>query len=72
MPCNELNQWMVGLPICTIKGLSDVVLHHEHHADEGEHPDYMKIRNKEYSWECSDCNLFDGACWEKCRAEKSA
>ena len=37
---------------------------HGHHH----HPKYiyMRIRNKQYPWRCTDCTLFDNACWDKC------
>ena len=32
---------------------------------------FMKIRNKPFPWrECPDCDILDGDCWAKCRAEK--
>eukprot|EP00761_Pharyngomonas_kirbyi_P003222 gb/GECH01003226.1/.p1 GENE.gb/GECH01003226.1/~~gb/GECH01003226.1/.p1 ORF type:complete len:168 (+),score=21.22 gb/GECH01003226.1/:1-504(+) len=43
-----------------------------------EHPEtdksytYMKIRNKPYPWECSDCNLLDISCQRACKAAKRA
>jgi hypothetical protein len=45
-------------------------------AHDHEHPHnglpYQHIRSKPYPWICSDCNLFDGACWDECRAAKNA
>jgi len=67
----NFEQFMVGIPVCIIKGGSDLVMHHEHHEDDSPKPDYMKIRNKEYSWECGDCAYFDMKCWKACRAEKA-
>ena len=40
--------------------------HHHHHSPEFS---YLRIRNKAYTWRCTDCTLFDGACWEKCDKE---
>lgn len=36
---------------------------HEHlHGTPKEVP-YMHIRSKPFPWRCSDCELFNGACW---------
>ena len=71
----EMWRWVnitfwVALPVCFISGLFTLLFDEHGHRIEGELPEYMKIRNKEYPWECGDCNLFDGPCWKKCRAEK--
>ena len=42
------------------------------HGHPKENPySYEKIRTKPYPWECSNCNLFDGHCWEECRKKKA-
>lgn len=33
---------------------------------------YMKLRNKPFPWECSDCELFNTACWDECKNGKKA
>mmetsp|Transcript_4506 Transcript_4506/g.4273 ORF Transcript_4506/g.4273 Transcript_4506/m.4273 type:complete len:147 (-) Transcript_4506:275-715(-) len=64
--------FMVAIPVCVLSVIKDVVAGHEHHDDSKPVPDYMNIRTKAFPWECEDCALFDGKCWEKCRAEKEA
>jgi len=73
----EMNKWIkisvvVAIPFCALLVLKDVFFEEHKHRPEGLLPDYMKIRTKEYPWECEDCNLFDSACWKKCREEKAA
>jgi len=73
----EMNKWIkisivVALPFCVLLLLKDHFFEEHSHRPEGELPDYMKIRTKEYPWECEDCNLFDKACWKKCKEEKAA
>ena len=64
--------FMVGLPICVASCVFSFVMEGHAHRVEGEVPEYLAIRKKEFPWECSDCDLFDMACWKKCRAEKAA
>lgn len=76
---DEMWKWvkislMVMLPLCALSSVKDILFgedHSAHHAD-GPLPDYMHIRNKEFPWECGDCDLFDMDCWKKCKAEKAA
>lgn len=73
----EMNKWIkisvvVALPFCLLLLVKDALFADHSHRPEGELPDYMKIRSKEYPWECEDCNLFDSPCWKKCREEKAA
>ena len=60
----NLEQVMVGIPVCVIKGGSVIclVLHHHHRVDDSPKPDDGKIRNKEYFWEFGDCAYFDMKC----------
>ena len=72
----EMMKWIkisfiVGFPVCILSVVKDQFLHHPH-RQEGPEPDYMRIRNKEFPWECEDCELFNGECWKKCREEKAA
>jgi hypothetical protein len=73
----EMYRWInvtffVGFPI-VLASLAYSFLFEEHrHRIEGDLPEYMKIRNKEFPWSCGDCDLFDGPCWAKCKAEKEA
>lgn len=71
---DEMWKWvkislMVALPVCVLASFKDILFGDHHHPDEGPQPDYMKIRNKEFPWECEDCALFDSQCWKQCRAE---
>lgn len=56
---------MIG--VSAIFGVYNVVAHEHEHPREG--LPYQHIRNKPYPWSCSDCNLFDGACWDECRGK---
>jgi len=75
---DEMWKWvkislMVMLPLCALSSVKDLLFGEEHgHADHGPQPDYMKIRNKAFPWECEDCDLFDMGCWKQCKAEKAA
>jgi hypothetical protein len=62
--------FMVALPICVLSAAYSYFFDGHVHRFEGELPEFMKVRTKEFPWECSDCDLFDGKCWEKCRANK--
>lgn len=73
----EMNKWIkisivVALPVCVLLVAKDVLFEEHQHRPEGPLPDYMKIRNKEFPWECEDCALFDSPCWKKCREDKAA
>lgn len=73
----EMWKWVklsifVATPICVLSVLKDLTLVEHAHRKEGPEPDYMRIRNKEFPWECEDCELFNSACWKKCREEKAA
>lgn len=63
---------LVATPICVLSVVKDLTLVEHPHRKHGPEPDYMRIRNKEFPWECSDCELFNSECWKKCRAEKAA
>jgi len=73
----EMYRWLnitfwVALPVVGLSTLFTLIFDEHPHRIEGELPEYMKIRSKEFPWECSDCDLFDGNCWKQCRAEKKA
>ena len=71
----EMYKWikisfLVGFPVCFLSSLYSFVNDKYHHRVEEAAPEYLKIRSKEFPWDCSDCDLFDLKCWKKCRAEK--
>lgn len=71
----EMWRWVnitfwVALPICGLSALYSLFFDEHPHRFEGELPEYMSVRSKEFPWECEDCDLFDLKCWKKCRAEK--
>jgi cytochrome c oxidase subunit 6a len=73
----EMVKWVkisviVAAPVCVLTVAKDLLLIDHPHRKHGPEPDYMRIRNKEFPWECSDCELFNGPCWKKCREEKAA
>jgi hypothetical protein len=73
----EMNRWVnitfwVGVPICVLSVFYSYFFDEHPHRHEGALPDYMVVRTKEFPWECGECDLFDGKCWTKCRAEKAA
>lgn len=73
----EMYKWiklsfLVGLPVCVLSVAKDLLLIEHPHRKHGPEPDYMKIRTKEFPWECEDCEIFNGECWKKCREEKAA
>ena len=42
---------------------------HEHEHMRKDMP-YLRMRSKPFPWkECSDCDIFDGACWDECRGK---
>jgi hypothetical protein len=53
---------MVALSV--VAGVYNFVGHVHHHQEKTDLP-YLKIRNKPFPWDCSDCSLFDTKC---CRA----
>jgi cytochrome c oxidase subunit 6a len=57
-------------PIVIFGVLKDLVIEEHHHRPHGPLPEYMKIRSKEFPWECGDCDLMDTECWKACRAAK--
>jgi cytochrome c oxidase subunit 6a len=72
----EMFRWVnitfaIALPICFLSGFYSYFFDVHPHRHEGELPEYMKTRSKEFPWECGDCDLFDGKCWAKCRAENA-
>ena len=72
---DELWTWIkisiyVCAPVIVFGIAKDVIMEDHHHRPHDHLPDYMGIRNKEFPWECSNCDLFDLECWRKCRAEK--
>uniref|UniRef100_A0A6V1BKT9 Cytochrome c oxidase subunit n=1 Tax=Thalassionema nitzschioides TaxID=33649 RepID=A0A6V1BKT9_9STRA len=74
---DEMWKWIkisfiVALPVCALSCVKDLIFEEHHHDDGGPKPDYMKIRKKEFPWECEDCALFDQKCWNACRAERAA
>jgi hypothetical protein len=73
---SEMWRWLnitfwVALPVCVASAFYTIFFDVHPHRVDGELPEYMHVRSKEFPWECSDCDLFDLACWRKCRAEKS-
>ena len=61
----------VCVPLCVTMIVKDLVMIEHEHRPEGELPEYMGIRHKEFPWECDQCDLFDISCWKKCRAAKA-
>jgi hypothetical protein len=70
----EVSKWKkttIGMVVLsTLFGLYNIAAHDHEHPHNG--LPYQHIRSKPYPWICSDCNLFDGACWDECRAAKNA
>jgi cytochrome c oxidase subunit 6a len=58
-------------PICVGAIAKDLIILEHDHRPHGPLPEYMGIRNKEFPWECGECDIFDGDCWKKCRAAKA-
>lgn len=72
----EMWKWVklsifVATPVCVLSVVKDLTLVDHQHRPAGPEPDFMRIRNKEFPWECSDCELFESECWKKCREEKA-
>lgn len=61
--------FMVGAPWSLCR-YSTPFFDAHHHRTDGELPEYMKIRSKDFPWKCGGCDLFDGECWKECRAEQ--
>jgi cytochrome c oxidase subunit 6a len=73
---HEMWNWIkisffICVPLSVLMVVKDQVLIEHEHRPHGPLPDYMGIRNKEFPWECDQCDIFDLPCWEKCRAAKS-
>lgn len=72
----EMWRWVnisfwVAIPVTILSGIYSITMdEHPHRVDQGV-PEYMKIRSKEFPWQCGDCDFFDGKCWKQCRAEQS-
>lgn len=62
--------FMVAVPICIVSLLYSYFCDDHVHRIDGEMPEYMTVRSKEFPWECGECDLFDLECWKKCRAAK--
>ena len=60
--------FLVGMPVCLAWGIYCFLFDEHSHRDDGELPEYMKVRNKEFPWDCSECDLVDLECWQKCKA----
>jgi len=74
---DEMWKWIkisffIAIPVCFVSSMKDIFAGDHHARQEGELPDYMRIRSKAFPWECEDCELFNLECWEKCRADKAA
>ena len=72
---SEMWRWVnmtfyAALPICAASCVYTFVFDEHSHRIEGELPEYMRYRAKEFPWECNDCDLLDTKCWKACRAEK--
>lgn len=62
--------FLVAIPICVLSSLYSIFFDEHPHRFEGELPDYMVVRSKEFPWQCGECDLYDIKCWKKCRAAK--
>mmetsp|Transcript_20134 Transcript_20134/g.22990 ORF Transcript_20134/g.22990 Transcript_20134/m.22990 type:complete len:142 (-) Transcript_20134:327-752(-) len=74
---DEMWKWIkisfiIAIPVCVLACAKDYFFEEHHHDDGKAKPDYMKVRKKEFPWDCEDCALFDQPCWDKCKAEKAA
>jgi cytochrome c oxidase subunit 6a len=58
-------------PVSFVAIVKDQIVMEHDHRPTGPLPEYMGIRNKEFPWECGQCDIFDYDCWAKCRAEKA-
>jgi|EP00550_Attheya_septentrionalis_P000753 cytochrome c oxidase subunit 6a len=73
----EMWKWVkisifIAIPLVVAASAKDILFEEHAHRKVGPEPDYMAIRKKEFPWECENCALFDGHCWDACRAEKAA
>lgn len=73
---DEMWRWLnitfwVAMPVCVLSAMYSLFFDEHPHRQEGPLPEYMVVRSKEFPWECGECDLFDGKCWKKCRAEKA-
>jgi len=62
---------MVAIPaagLLMVVNLGIHFTHEEHHVDTPAYS-YLRFRKKAFPWGCSDCALFDGECWKKCKEE---
>ena len=71
----EMYRWVkitmfVAVPVMVVSSLYSLFFDEHAHPEEGPLPEYMRIRSKEFPWECSDCDFLDKKCWTKCLAEK--
>ncbi|KAL7570437.1 hypothetical protein ACA910_017268 [Epithemia clementina (nom. ined.)] len=72
---NEMWRWLnltfyLAIPVSLASAFYSIFFDDHSHRIEGDLPEYMRIRTKEFPWECSDCDLLDTKCWKACRAEK--
>ena len=44
----------------------------EHHHKEPAGYSYLKIRNKPFPWQCSDCGFFESECHTACQEKLAA
>lgn len=63
--------FVVGIPVMFGSILYSYFFDEHAHRLDGDLPEFMVIRSKEFPWQCSGCDLFDMACWKKCKAEKN-
>ena len=73
---DEMWRWvnytfLIALPLVGLSIAYTLIFDEHPHRHEAPLPEYMNIRSKEFPWECGECDLFDGKCWKKCRAEKA-
>jgi len=74
---DEMWKWvkisiLVAFPVCVLSVFKDLVAGEHHHRKPDPLPDYMRIRNKPFPWECEDCELFNRKCWKECKAAKQS
>jgi hypothetical protein len=74
---DEMWRWLnitfwVALPVCALSCFYSAFFDEHPHRFDGPLPEYMGIRNKEFPWQCGECDLFDYKCWNKCKAEKKS
>ena len=59
--------FIAGVAFCGV--MTAYILATDEHVHP-ERPDLHKFSTKPYPWTCYDCNLFDKACWDECRANR--